>query len=409
MTFFRQALKFLTNRYNIILTILLVAIFVTIRFFIQPILVDTNATWIFSSSMQTLAALIALLPISYGYYINNLDNEKSDDYDSYIVERLKRDVYYEMMTVIIYSLVVIIVNLLSLFNETNSYFSLIIALLTVEGIGLIALYIYRLFDPNKVREILKEFDTTSTMDPNQQTVSLDTFITEYLELESTVKDFISNENDNEMVDTLPLYDIVDNLSKDFPELQEHYDTFKEIIFHRNNVIHNYTETIVDYNKYAKILELKDVYEKLNNQFVQKKIFSNVISIRKNVEKCLHEYLMDAENADVEIGTVPDDYREDIVSLLHSYFISDYYFSNSLEDAHDVDFEVIQNNYSERKLLGLDIKSLQPKNLKSIATAYFKRLNQRYMYLFLINFDSKKHQFIIMYKTKDHELRSLVVK
>lgn len=409
MTLFRQAVKFLTNRYNIILTIVLIVIFVTIRFFVPLTLVDDNATWIFSSSMQTLAALIALLPISYGYYINNLDNVKSDDYDSYVVERLKSDVYYEMMTVIMYSLVVIIINLLSLFSNSNTYIALIIALLTIEGIGLISLYIYRLFDPNKVREILKEFDTSSVIDPNQQHVSLDTFITEYLELETTVKDFISNENDNEMVDTLPLYDIVDNLSKDFPEIQEYYDTFKEIIFHRNNVIHNYTETVVDYAKYAKILELKDVYEKLNNQFVQKKIFANVISVRKIVEKCLREYVLDTENADVEIGTVPDDYREDIVSLLHSYFISDYYFTNSLEDAHDVDFEVIQNNYSERKLLGLDIKSLQPKNLRNIATSYFQRLFQRYAYIFLINYDSNKHQFIIMYKTKDHELRSIVVK
>jgi len=359
--------------------------------------------------MQTLAALIALLPISYGYYISNLDNENSDDFDTYIVNRLKSDVYFEMMTVILYSLIVIILNLLSFFVIYNVHFSFVIALLTIQGIGLIALYIYRLFDPNKVKEILKEFDTTSEIDPNQKVISLDEFITNYLELETLVKDYISNENDNEMIDSLPLYDIVDNLSKDFPEINEHYDTFKEIIFHRNNLIHNYTDTVVDYSKYAKIIELKDLFEKLNNMFIQKKIFGNVVKIKSTVETCLKEYLLDMQNSDIAIGSIPDDFKEDIISLLHSYFISEYYITKSLDDAQDADFEVLQNNYSERKIIGMDVKSILPKNLRSIAASYFNRLGQRFMYVFLINFDPKQNVFIVMYRTKDNELRSIVVK
>lgn len=409
MTFIRHVLKFLTTKYNLILTAVLIVVYFVFRYAIQIQLVPSNVTWIYSSSMQTLAALIALLPISYGYYINNVDTEKSDDYDSYVVNRLKSDVYFEMMTVILYSLIVIILNLLSFFINYNVYFSFVIALLTIEGVGLIAIYIYRLFDPNKVKEILKEFDTSTEIDPNQKVISLDQFITNYLELETMVKDFISNEYDNEMIDKLPLYDIVDNLSKDFPEINEHYDTFKEIIFHRNNLIHNYTDTVVDYSKYAKILEFKDLFEKLNNMFIQKKIFGNVVKIKNTIETCLKEYLVDMQNSDVAIGSIPDDFKEDIISLLHSYFISEYYFTKSLDDAQDADFEVIQNNYSERKLLGIDVKSILPKNLRSIAASYFNRLGQRFMYVFLINFDPKQNMFIVMYKTKEKELRSIVVK
>jgi len=409
MTFLRHVMKFLTTRYNLILTTVLIIVYFVFRYAIKIELVPNNVTWIYSSSMQTLAALIALLPISYGYYISNLDTENSDDYDSYVVTRLKSDVYFEMMTVILYSLIVIIMNLLSFFIIYDVHFSFIIALLTIQGVGLIALYIYRLFDPNKVKEILKEFDTTTEIDPNQKVISLDEFITNYLELETLVKDYISNENDNEMIDSLPLYDIVDNLSKDFPEINEHYDTFKEIIFHRNNLIHNYTDTIVDYSKYAKIMELKDLFEKYNNTFIQKKIFGNVVKIKNTIETCLKEYLVDMQNTDVAIGSILDDFKEDLISLLHSYFISEYYFTKSLEDAQDADFEVVQNNYSERKLLGIDVKSILPKNLRSIASSYFSRIGQRFMYVFLINFDPNQNAFIVMYRTKDNELRSIVVK
>lgn len=408
MIFVRRAVKFLSSLYNLILTTLLIIVFFVFRFWVPIELAETNVTWIYSSSMQTLAALIALLPISYGYYINNIDDEKNDELDSYIIERLKSDVYHNMMTVILYSLFVIILNLISFFIVYNALFAFVIALLTIEGIGLIALYIYRLFDPNQVKEVLREFDTSDELDPNQKLVSLDAFITEYLELETQVKDFISNENDNEIVDELPLYDIVDNLAKDFPELQEHYDTFKEIIFHRNNLIHNYTDTIVDYSKYSKMIELRELFEKWNTMFVQKRIFGNVVKIKNTIEKVLKEYKIDYQNRNVVEGEMLEDYKDELVSLLHSYFISDYYVTTSLDAARDTDFEVVQNNYSERKLLGIDIKSIHKKNVAQISAAFFKRMNNRFLYVFLINFEPNQRIFTIQYKTKDNELRTFTV-
>lgn len=408
MLFLKRAFQFLTSFYNLFLTATLIAVYLLFRYYFTIELTSDNVTWIYSSSMQTLAALIALLPISYGYYINNLDNEKNDDLDSYIIERLKSDVYHNMMTVILYSLFVIIINLISFFIVFNASFAFIIALLTIEGIGLIALYIYRLFDPNKVKEILKEFDTSDKIDPNQKVISLDTFITEYLELETQVKDFISNENDNELVDDLPLYDIVDNLSKDFSEIQEHFDTFKEIIFHRNNLIHNYNDTVVDYSKYAKMLELRELFEKWNTMFIQRKIFGNVVKVKNTIEKVLKEYKIDMQNAIVKAGEVPSDFKDDITSLLHSYFISDYYYTRSLDDAKDTDFEITQSNYSERKLLGIDIKSIMKNNQDSIVEAYFDRFKKRFLYTFLINFDASQNTFTIFYITKEDELRTIII-
>lgn len=409
MEFLKHMGKFFTSKFSIILTVFLITVFFVFRLFIDIKLLPANVTWIYSSSMQTLAALIALLPISYGYYINNLESEKNEEIDSYVINRLKSDVYFDMMTVILYSIIVIIINLLSFFINYSVYFALAIGMLTIEGIGMISLYIYRLFDPNKVKDVFKVFDSSVTPSSLDKYISLDTFITKYLDLETAVKDYISSKNDNELVDKLPLYDIVDNMSKDFPKIQEHYETFKEIIFHRNNVIHNYIETAVDFGKYTKILKLLEVFNTLNNQFIEKNIFASVTSIKSIIEICLKEYLLDRQNDQIEIGNVLEDMKEEVSSLLHSYFISNYYTTNSLEDAQDADFEVIQSNYSKRKLIGMDIKSISSKSLKPIATAYFNRLDQRFMYLFLINYNVDKDTFVVMYKTKEKEIQSILIK
>jgi hypothetical protein len=361
--------------------------------------------------MQTLGALIALLPISYAYYINNLDNEKSEILDSYVVDQLKRDVYFDLMLVISYCFTVILVNLTGFIfiNELN--LSLIVIMLSIEGIGLIAFYILRLFNPNKVNEILKSYDTSSSVsDSNVKgSISLDSFITEYLELEKQVKDFLSNENDNSLVDKLPLYDIVDVFSKDFDEIRENYDSFKEIIFHRNNLIHNYSDTNVDHSKYNKILELIDLFKRNNNAFISKNIFGNTLSIKSIVEKSLREYLLDMQNRNKLNQEIALDFKEDVVSLLHSYFISDYYTTVSLDDAEEADFEIIQNNYSERKIVGIDIKSIKSKNITTISASFFSRLKNKFSYLVLINYDPLNNVFTLIYQTKDQELRHVIVK
>jgi len=360
--------------------------------------------------MQTLGALVALLPISYAYYINNLDNENSNILDSYVLDKLKRDVYFDLMLVISYCFLVILVNLTGFIFMKNFDLSLVVIFMTIEGVGLIAFYILRLFNPNKVKDILKFYDTAPSSDliDHQKSVSLDSYITEYLELEKQVKNFLSNENDNSLVDDLPLYDIVDVFSKDVIEINENYDTFKEIIFHRNNLIHNYTDINVDYSKYSKILELIETFKKSNNAFVTKNIFGNIISIKNIVEKSLKEYLLDMQNRSTLSSEISVDFKEDIVSLLHSYFVSDYFTTISLDDADEADFEIIQNNYSERKLVGIDIKSIKSKNITTISAAFFKRLKNKFLYLVLINYDPAKNVFTLIYQTKDNELRQVVV-
>ncbi len=401
--FLKQVLKFLTLKQNLISGLVLIAIFTVAYLLLPSNTNDSNVTWIFSSSMQTLAALIALLPISYSYYINNTEEIKKEDYDSFVIRKLKKDVYYEMMFVIIYSLLVIIFNLLSLYLDYNIKNAIFTVFFTALGIQFLVIYIYRLFDPEKVKNILKELDKTPAR-KSKVKISLDEYITQYLNLESAVKDYISNENDNELVDKQPLYDIVDNLSKDFPELNKHYDTFKEIIFHRNNLIHNYHDTEVDYEKYQKILELTSFFEKNNQYFITKFIFNNTSSIYTIIETCIKEYMLEAKSLKEMDENYLSDLKDDICSLLHSHFVSDYYFTRSLDDALETDFEVIQNNYSNRKLVGIDIRTVSSKRLHSIADAFFNRLFNRFSFLFLINYNHEKNNFEIIYKTEDLKTR-----
>lgn len=403
--FFKQLLKFLTLKQNIILFSVLLVIFVVIYFVFTLNPNDANVTWIFSSSMQTLAALIALLPISYSYYLHNIEAAKKDDYDNYIIKKLEKDVYYEMMFVIIYSLIIIIYNLINLFLIYSIETALLSGFFTVLAIQLLVIYIYRLFDPERVNNILRELDKT-TVKENQIKISLDQFITQYLNLETTIKDYISNENDNELIDDVPLYNIVDNLSKDFPEINKYYDTFKEIIFHRNNLIHNYHDVVVDYSKYERIIELIAIFKKHNEYFVTKNIFTDASNIREIIVKTLNEYLVESNSLKAMDGNYLEDFKEDIISLFRSHFVSNYYFTRSLADATDTDFEIIQNNYSNRKIVGIDIRTVDAKLFYTIATSYFNRLNDRYLYLFIINYDYKNNAFDLFYRSKTKGIKSI---
>jgi len=401
--FWKQLSHFLSLKINIIIFLILLALFITAYFFVNLNTNDNNVTWIFSSSMQTLAALIALLPISYSYYLHNLEDEKRDDYDSYIIRRLKKDVYYEMMFVIIYSLFVIVFNLFNLYLIYSLKNALFTVFLTGIAIQFLVIYIYRLFDPDRVNSILRDLDK-APVKQSKIKISLDQFITQYLNLEKTVKDYISNENDNEMIDNLPLYDIVDNLSKDFEEINKHYDTFKEIIYHRNNLIHNYTVVEVDYEKYEKIMDLISIFEKHNQYFVTSKIFNSIAAVNGIIEKTLSEYLLESVNLKEMDENYLADLKADICSLFHSHFVSNYYITRSLDDASETDFEIVQNNYSNRRIVGIDIRTVMSKKLKDVAEPFFERLQDRFTYLILINYDHKANEYVIIYKTKDNKTR-----
>lgn len=401
--FFSQIGKFVLLKQNIIGFLILLTLFLLAYFLIDLNPNDNNVTWIFSSSMQTLAALIALLPISYSYYLHNMEDAKRDDYDGYIIRRLQKDVYYEMMFVIIYSLIVIVFNLFNLYLIYSIKNALFTVLFSALAIQFLVIYIYRLFDPERVNSILKDLDKAPTR-RSKIKISLDEFITQYLNLEKAVKDYISNENDNELIDNLPLYDIVDNLSKDFEELNKHYDEFKEIIYHRNNLIHNYQDVEVDYEKYEKILDLITIFEKHNQYFVTQNIFNSVSSITDKIAQSLSEYLLEAKSMKAIDENYLGDMKEDICSLFHSHFVSDYYVTKSLEEATEADFEIIQNNYSNRKIAGIDIRTVDNKQLYEVSEPYFKRLQNRFLYLFLINFNHQNNSFDIIYKTKDNKTK-----
>ena len=104
-----------------------------------------------------------------------------------------------------------------------------------------------------------------------------------------------------------------------------------------------------------------------------------------------------------------DFVEDICSVFHSHFVNDYYITKSVNGTMDTDFEIIQNNYSNRKLVGIDIRTADAKKFSELAQAFYKRMTHRYLYLFIINYDHKNNLFEVSYLTKGNEVRNVIVK
>jgi len=398
--FLRQNFTFLSRKSNLFLYPVTLLILVALILLSQLDKETANFTWIYSSSMQTLAAIIALLPISYSYYLRKVEDEKGKHYDGYILKKLEKDVYYEMMFVIIFSIITILINLFFLFSTYEEYLAIIATVFTLYSMQFVIVYIYRLFDPDRVKQLLKEFDQSTKKERSIKNYTLDQFITSYLDLEKAVKDYISNERDNELVDGLPLYDIVDELSKDFPDLEQYYDDFKEIIFHRNNLIHNYTDTTVDESKYQKIIELTKYFEQKNTLFISEKIFSNVTSVKSNITSALQEYLHDFRTKDGALKqSQVGQFEETLASILQAHFVSDYYRTITEDEAMDVDFAVVQNNYSNKLLVGVELKMTDYKHFIPLKNAFFKRMQNKYVYPFIINYNLNQNSFQIAYKTK----------
>lgn len=405
LNFIKQISKFLLSTANIIVFLIVVSIIVLLYFNQNLDSNFNNFTWIFSASMQTLAAIIALLPISYSFYLRKIEDEKGKDYDSYILVKLEKNGYYEMMFVIIFSVITIICNLYLLFNTYDKISSIIITFLTLLSIQFVVIYIFRLFDPDRVKNILMELDTKGNNIKVKGNINLDEFISAYLNLENVVKDYISNENDTELIDNMPLYDIVDNLSKDFPIIEEFFDDFKSIIYHRNNLIHNYNQVEVDYSKYLKIKELIKEFAKLNDQFISDKIFGNVLSVKTLIDAAIEEYITDYRNRDLLLDSSKiQDFEESLSALLQTYFISEYYDTIDFDETIETDFEVIQNNYSNRKLVGVLFKVTDIKNFKNQAKVIFNKLKSKFLYLFIINLNVVDNKIEMYYMTKSKTIK-----
>ena len=67
--------------------------------------------------------------------------------------------------------------------------------------------------------------------------------------------------------------------------------------------------------------------------------------------------------------------EDLTDFLENNFISDYYLTLDFEEKGEADFEVIQNNYSNRKLVGVELKMTDSVNFKKICKPNLAKLSK----------------------------------
>lgn len=362
-----------------------------------------NFTWIYSTSMQVLGALIALLPISYSFYLANIDKTREKEFDSYVLETLKKDGYYELMFVITVSVITIVINLVFFFLQNREIYALIAAFFSLLSIQLVTIFIYQLFDPDRAKIILKQFDVPTEYDPSHKRVTLDEFIMQYEKLEQVVKDFISKDSKNDKLTKMAFYDVMDTYKKDYKMIQIYYNDIKEIIFHRNNVIANYTDVMVDYTKYVKIVAIIKEFQKANEEFISVKVFPSVSTVRNIIDDALKEYL-DGFNHNRGGDIVPAKYQNKLAGILNTKFKSRYYEKLVFAKGATTDFEIVQKNLSKSKLVGIDFKLLDSNRFNTVSKSLFRKLQNDYMYIFTINFNIEHSVFEVAYLTKDRKMR-----
>lgn len=402
--FFLNELKHFANiRANRYFFVVLVLVIVFLAFFAKLDDHPENYTWIYSTSMQVLGALIALLPISYSFYLSNIDTKKENAYDTYVLEKLKKDGYYELMFVITISVFTIVINLVFFFLENTLVNAIIAAFFSLLSIQLVTIFIYQLFDPERVNYVLREFDVPTAFDSTHKRITLDEFADEFMKLEIVVKDFVTKDNAKLKIDKMPLYDIIDKFKNDYKKLEIFYEDFKEIIFHRNNVIHNYADVIIDSNKYAKVVSLIKEFTKANDEFVSLKLVGNVSTIRNKIDISINEYLNIIKN-NFGFDINQNNYERKLGEVISSHFESPHYTTKLFEKGSSTDFEIVQNNYTNRKLVGIDFKRLDSNRFNETSKDLFRKLQGEFMYIFTINYNAKNNLFEVSYLTKENKMR-----
>ena len=123
---------------------------------------------------------------------------------------------------------------------------------------------------------------------------------------------------------------------------------------------------------------------------------------KGFLKIIDEFIYDYRNSLIDDGTRKfETYEEKLSNMLKSSFVSDYYETKEFGEADEVDFEVIQNNYSNRLLVGIDMKVTGSKNFSNYANSIMFRQKDKFIYLFLINLNIKNEMFEVIYLTKSN--------
>lgn len=401
--FIREIKHFSKIKANQIFFLFILLVILFLGYFSELDKNPENFTWIYSTSMQVLGALIALLPISYSFYLANIDKTREKEFDSYVLETLKKDGYYELMFVITVSVLTIVINLVFFFLENREIYALVAAFFSLLSIQLVTIFIYQLFDPDRAKIILKQFDVPTEYDPSHKRVTLDEFILQYEKLEEVVKDFISKDSKNDKLGKMAFYDVMDTYNKDYKMIQIYYDDIKEIIFHRNNVIANYTDVMVDYTKYVKLVAIIKEFIKANEEFIAVRVFPSVSTVRNIIDEALNEYLSGFDsNRGGEI--IPRKYQNKLASILNTKFKNRYYDKLVFAKGATTDFELIQKNLSKSKLVGIDFKLLDSNRFNTVSKSLFRKLQDDYLYIFTINFNVEHSVFEVAYLTKDRKMR-----
>ena len=357
-----------------------------------------NEATIYATLIAVNSALIALLPISYGFYLNNLESEQTSKFDLFLIKQLQKDAYFEMMFVILFAVITIAIKVLFLLSPVPVLFTLISVILGLIAIQYVTVFNIRLFDPDRVLKVLSSLDKSSSHDLVRK-VSLDQFIQRYLELETQIKNYISLHQETKLIESLPLYDIVDQFSSEFPMIQEDYQGLKEIIYHRNNIIHNYHKTKIDPLKFDALNILAERYKKATNRFIEEELYANVTVPKNLVLKTCEDFLQDERRLH---DFTFHGFNELLSTLL------DTYFTNPLVQIQhdfdkDLDYLVQLNNYSMQPLLGIAMHHTSEKNFDALAKRVFAT-STKTRYVFAINLSNDKSKFTVMYLTKDKQVR-----
>jgi hypothetical protein len=211
--------------------------------------------WIFSSSVQGIAAFIAILLSGYVFVVNVMDNQALRDETLVDVHKNLKSEYYRYLKwlsflagfSIIASIVMLIINPYEMCLKPWLFWPTILAVILTVIVGLG--FVLKVIDPKKYEKKVADMLSQEPSSPSQQ-VTVGAFMEEFIKLEKELRQvyenspFIVQRQSTGLPWPKRLWEIIDIFSKtELFRNGKEVDMLREVIRMRNLLVHGEQERV----------------------------------------------------------------------------------------------------------------------------------------------------------------------
>jgi hypothetical protein len=215
-----------------------------------------NLYWLFSAAAQSISAFVAFLLTGYALVHSIMDNREKDDPSlTEVHEELKKTYHIRLTLLSICTATAILGSLLCVYLNPYSFRLRDLLYILTASFDIVAIlggifFVVAIVNPEKYRRVAKKLlaEERSRLEPTGKVVNVGEFMTAFIALERSVRDFIEQHRllppvESRRFSTLGFSEMVNTLFRNAVISRNNVDELMEISKYRNLVVHGRVEEV----------------------------------------------------------------------------------------------------------------------------------------------------------------------